>query len=142
VPILEGMRPRSLALAALAVTGAGLVLLFVGLESGVPLVFWGTEEERAARETGRATVVAAAAVLVVAGALLAAAGRPLRAAAVAAPGLVTAALTFGFPEAGWAWFGFLVLAPAAAGTALATALAPRGAVDGEARRYTRPSAGP
>jgi hypothetical protein len=116
------MGPRRLdpvGLAALAVVLAGLALLFEGLSTGVPLVFFGTGEEREAREAGRVLVGIAAGVLVVAGLLLLARGRPAQAALVAAAGIVPWSVMWLAPEAGSAWIAFLLLAPAALGAALA-----------------------
>jgi hypothetical protein len=91
----------------------GLALLVRGLSTGVPVVFWGTAEEREARERGRELIAVAALVLAVAGGVLWLRGLLPHGAAVAAAGIVPAALTFLFPEAGWAWFGLLGLAPVA-----------------------------
>ena len=113
-------------LVALGLTAVGLVLLFLGLERGVPLVFFGTAEEREAREAGRVLVVVAAVVLLAPGALFAARGRPVAAALVVAAALFTAALVFAFPDAGWAWLSFIFLGGAAAIAALVTTLAGRG----------------
>jgi hypothetical protein len=127
-------RTDPLALAAAALVVLGLAVLLVGLADGVPLVFWGTEEEHASREAGRRLIALAAVVLGVSGALLAGSRRSRRGVAVAAPGIAALGLALAFPWAAWPWLAFLLLGPVALGAAI-TAGRP-------ARRYNPPSAGP
>lgn len=120
---MRRLDPATLVAAVLAV--AGLALLLVGLEDGVPLVFFGTPEERAAAEAGRRLSAAAALVLLAAAALLAARGKWVHAGVVAAAGLLPASLAYAASETAFAWLAFLPLAPAAI---VAVALAVRRSV--------------
>jgi hypothetical protein len=97
---------------------AGLAVLVLGTMRGVPLVLFATEEERAARDQGRALMVVGAVVLAVAGGLLWTRGLAVHGALALAAGLVPVALALLFPEAGWAWLGLLALAPLALVAAL------------------------
>jgi hypothetical protein len=126
-------RPHPLAVAASALVLLGLGLLLAGLADGVPLVYWGTEEEHASREAGRRLIAVAAPVLAASGLLLVASRQLLRAAAVAAPGFAALALAVAFPWAAWPWLA-LLLGPVALAAAL-TAGRP-------GRRYNSRSAGP
>jgi hypothetical protein len=119
-------------LIAAAVGVAGLVLLFRGLADGVPLVYWGTKEERVAREVGRARILAAGIMLVAAGAVLAVRRSLVYGVAVAAVGPFTAALTFAVPETAWPWLAFLLLSPVALGAWIAAVTFPP--VGGRERR--------
>ena len=97
---------------------AGLVILFVGMSDAVPLVFFGTDEERDALSRGRAVMWAAAWVLGVASTLLALRGNVLAAAFVAAPAVATLVLVYAFPDSSYAWLAYVPLAPAALVAAL------------------------
>jgi hypothetical protein len=125
VAVRPARRADTVLFLALGLTLAGLVVLFLGLDRGVPLVFFGTAEERAARDSGRTLVLVAAAFLLAPAALLATHGRTAVGVLVAAAGLVTAALMLLYPDAAWAWVAFLLLGGAAAVAALAAALAGR-----------------
>jgi hypothetical protein len=120
-------RPDPLVLIAAVVGVAGLLLLVRSLTAGVPLVYWGTTDERAAREAGRAGILAASAVIVAAGVLLGL-RRPLVygiAGVAVAP--ITVILTFAVPGTGWPWVAFLLLAPVSLGAWIAAvALRPTG----------------
>jgi uncharacterized membrane protein len=117
--------PRRLALIGLAAALAGLALLARALTDATPLVFFGTEEERATIAAGRDLLPWASVVLAVAGTALLVAGRRGLAWAVAAPGFVCPALALGLPETLFAWLAFLALAPVAAFAALSALAAPR-----------------
>lgn len=97
---------------------AGLVILFVGMSDAVPLVFFGTEEEREGLSRGRAVMWAAAGVLGVASALLASRGSVRAAVFVAAPAVATLVLVYAFPDSSYAWLAYIPLAPAALAAAL------------------------
>jgi hypothetical protein len=111
-------------LAALLLTGVGVVVLFLGTAKGSPLAFFGTSDERAAMHDGRRLMLAATALLVLAGALLAARGALVRALLVASPGVVATALVYAFPKASIAWLAFVVLVPAAVAAALTALTGP------------------
>ena len=100
-------------LAAVALTAVGLVVLFLGAAKASPLVFFGTEEERAGLADGRRVMLLATAILAGGALILFLRGNPWRAALVLAPGVVATALVYAFPKASYAWPAFVVLAPAA-----------------------------
>lgn len=108
---MRRLDPAVLVAAVLAL--AGLALLLAGLEDGVPLVFFGTPEERATAEEGRRLMAAAALVLLVAATVLAFRRRRVPAAVVAAAGLVPTLLAYAAHETALAWLAFLPLGPAA-----------------------------
>lgn len=110
-----------MSLAAAALTVAGLAVLLVGTAKAAPFVFFGTAEERAELDTGRALMLVATLVLVVAAALLALRGNLVRAVLVASPGVVATALVSAFPKSAYAWLAFVVLAPAALAAAVTAA---------------------
>jgi hypothetical protein len=92
---------------------AGLLLLARALAQGIPVVYWGTAEERTAREVGRAGILNASVVVLAAGALLILRRSLAYGIAVTAVALVTATLTFMLPGTGWPWLSFLLLSPVA-----------------------------
>jgi hypothetical protein len=95
---------RVLAVAALAV-------LVVGVVDAVPLVFWGTAEERAAVEHGRVVMVAGAALM-----LAAAAAR--RSAGLAVAALLPTALALAAPQTGFGLFALVISVPLALASAV------------------------
>lgn len=110
---------------AAALALAGVALLLIGIVDGVPVVFWGTPDERAAAQEGRRLMVVATLVLLAAAALLAVLRRRIHAAVVAAAGLLPTSLAYAASGTAFAWLAFLPLAAAAI---VAAALAARSSV--------------
>jgi hypothetical protein len=122
------MQKLDLLVAVAAVVGvAGLLMLLRALADGVPFVYWGTTEEHAAREVGRAGILTASAVVLAAGALLSLRRSLVYGIACVAVAPVTVILTFAVPGTGWPWVAFLLLAPVSLGAWIAAvALRPTG----------------
>ncbi len=112
-------------LLAFLVAVAGLVLLARALNGATPVVWFGTDEEIARREAGRALLLPAGAVLAVAAGVLAWRGRLAHAAFVLAPSVLCVALAKAYPDALWGGLAFLCLAPAAFVAALAASFSRR-----------------
>jgi hypothetical protein len=110
--------PRLPELVALFFVCIGLGFLVEGLADATPLVFFGTEQERALVERGQDLLVVAASLLATAGGILAAFHRRIAAVVVAAPGIACVTLAHLAPDTAAAWLGFLVLAPTCFGAAL------------------------
>lgn len=119
------LRLRIPELLAFLVAVAGLVLLAHALDGATPVVYFGTDEEIAARERGQALLVPAGAVIALAAAALAARRRYPHAVVVLAPGVVCVALALAWPHALYGGLAFFVLAPAAFVAALAASLPDR-----------------
>jgi hypothetical protein len=117
--------PRMPEVVALFFVCVGLALLVEGLADATPLVFFGTEQERALVERGEDMLIVAASMLGAAGGLLGAFHRRIAAFVVAAPGIVCLALANAAPDTAAAWLAFLVLAPACFGAALGVCFSPR-----------------
>ncbi len=100
---------------ALVLTLVGLGVLYRGLADASPLTWGYSDAEREAARSGRVLTAMAAALLLVAAGLVASQGRPLRALAVASPGIGCLALVLLFrpPGGAWALLAFVPLAPAA-----------------------------
>ena len=117
--------PRLPELVALFFVCIGLALLVEGLADATPLVFFGTEQERAVREHGEDLLIVAASMLATAGGILAAFQRRLAAVVIAAPGVVCLTLAHAAPDTATAWLAFLVLGPACFLAALGVCFGPR-----------------
>jgi hypothetical protein len=110
-----------LELAGFVVALGGLAVLARGVMDASPVVFFYTEAEREAMQSGREIMLAGTAILLVAASLLASRGRLLRSLAVMAPALVCTPLAYGaWPGWGWALWLFLPL-----GVVALTACVPR-----------------
>jgi hypothetical protein len=117
--------PRLPELVALFFVCIGLALVVEGLAEATPLVFFGTEQERALVERGHQDLVIAASMLATAGGILAAFHRRWAGAVIAAPGIVCLVLARVAPDTAVAWLAFLVLGPACFGAALGVCFASR-----------------
>jgi len=111
VAVQRSRRDLVLELAGFVVALAGLAVLARGVMDASPVVFFYTEAEREAMQSGREIMLAGTALLLVAASLLASRGRLLRSLAVMAPALVCTPLAYGaWPGSGWALWLFLPLA--------------------------------
>src|SRR3954469_16652756 len=118
--------PRMPELVALFFVCIGLALLVEGLADATPLVFFGTQQERALIERGEDVLVVAASLLAIAGGILAAFQRRVAGVVVAAPGIACLTLVHVAPDTAAAWLAFLVLGPACVGAALGVCFTQRG----------------
>jgi hypothetical protein len=105
-------------LAAAALTVSGVALLVWGTSKAVPLVFFGTAEERADMETGRHLMLLATALLLAAAVVVGARAGLARAVVVASPGVLAVALAYAWPRAVYAYVPALLLGIAAVVAAL------------------------
>ena len=122
----DGMpRLRIPELVAFLVTLAGLVLLAQALDGATPVVYFGTDEEIAAREQGQELLVPAGAVVVLAAAGLFWRRRVAHGVFVLSPAVVCVALAKGYPDALYGGLAFFCLAPAAFVAALAASVTRR-----------------
>jgi hypothetical protein len=105
-------------IATAALTVGGLLVLVWGTSKAVPLVFFGTAEERADMETGRHLMLLATALLLGAAVIVAARGGLARAAVIASPGVLAVALAYASPRTVLAWVATVLLGIAALVAAL------------------------
>jgi hypothetical protein len=106
---------RLIGAATIVLCVVGLGVLYRGVIDAAPLTWGYSEAERQAAHDGRVWTGVGAVVLAGAAGLMLRRGRPLRAAVIAAPGVVclTLALAFRPPGGAWALIAFVPLAPAA-----------------------------
>lgn len=115
---------------ASAVTVLGLALLARALDDATPVVYFGTDEEIAARGRGQALLVPAGAILALAAAGLAWRHRFAHATFVLAPAVVCVALARAWPDALYGALAFFFLGPAAFVAALAASFTRRRSAQG------------
>lgn len=85
---------------------AGLVVLVVGVVEAVPLVFWGTSEEHAAVDHGRAVMLGGSAVML-------AVAAALRSPGLAIAALLPTALVLAAPQTAFGLFALVAAVPLA-----------------------------
>ena len=116
--------PKRMPLAVgLAAALVGVAVLGRALLDATPVVFFGTLEERAAIDAGRALLPWGALVLALAAAPLLVSGRRVVATLVVLPGIVCPLLAVAQSDTHFAWLAFGLLAPTAVFAALGALLA-------------------